>query len=282
MRRVSDFTRFLLIGGALSLPACSGNAPEKNEAANQAAPRPVASSPAAPVNAADPGPGPQSLSSKTETFEFSYKWPAEAAAIPELSAWLKGNGEKMRADNVGEAQSDAVEAKKSGYPFIAHSYDETFKVVADTPHLLVLLSDGYVFTGGAHGMPFTTTILWDKATKKRLATKAILDVPRLATVAKAHFCAALDKEREKRRGEPVAQDKSGIDDFTKCVDFTKDEIVPVAKETRGPALDTIRIVIGPYEAGPYAEGSYVIDLPVDQALLTAVKEPYRGWFAAGK
>jgi len=282
MRKGSDVTRFLLIGTALSLAACSGGKPEGNEAARQGAPKPAAPSPAEPVNAAAPAPGPQNLSSKTETFEFSYKWPAEDAAIPDLSAWIRSNGEKMRAQNEGEAKSDQAEAKKSGYPYIAHSYDEDFKTVADTPRILVLLSDGYVFTGGAHGMPFTTSILWDKAAKRRLATKAVIDVPRLTTVAKARFCAALDKEREKRRGEPVSQDKSGLDEFSKCVDFARDEILPIAKGTKAEALDTIRIVIGPYEAGPYAEGSYVIDLPVDAALLTAVKEPYREWFVAGK
>lgn len=263
---------------AVWLAGCSGGAPDKTPAGNDAAPKPAATlSNAATPKETPPAGKPQALSGKSDSFEFSYKWPAEAAAIPELDGWLRANGEKIRKEGEGEAASDAEEAKKDKYPFNAHSYDEDYAVVADTPAMLVLLSDGYVYTGGAHGMPINTAIIFDKATKKRLATSALLDLPRLAALSKKRFCTELDKEREEKRGEPVKHDGSGpIDDFDQCVDMTQQLILPVSAD--GKALDTIRVVIAPYEAGPYAEGSYVIDLGVDATLLGAVKQPYRGAF----
>jgi hypothetical protein len=274
--------RFVGTIGLFALAGCSGGTPDQPPADHGETPKAAALAKPAPAKATDPSPGPQKLSSKSDSFEFSYKWPAEAAAIPELDRWLKGNGEKMRAQNAGEAATDAADAKKQGYNFNAHSYDESFSVAANTPQILVLLSEGYVYTGGAHGMPISTVILWDKAAKKRLATTAMIDIPRLVSVGNKRFCDALDKEREKRRGEPVRHDDPDeLSDFVNCVDLTKEEIVPVAKDPKtATTLDTIRVVIGPYDAGPYAEGTYIIDLPVDAALLTAVKAPYRGWFNA--
>jgi len=36
-------------------------------------------------------------------------------------------------------------------------------------------SEGYVFTGGTHGMPVVTTLIWDKAREQRLSTDALMD-----------------------------------------------------------------------------------------------------------
>ncbi|HEX7872630.1 MAG TPA: DUF4163 domain-containing protein [Sphingobium sp.] len=261
------------------MPACSGgDSGEKDQTATNAN-HPAAASNAAAANVAVPGPGAQAIGSKADGLEFGYKWPAEAAAIPELNLWLRGNGDKLLADARAQAKSDQEEAKKSDYPFNGHSYEEDFATVANTPRALVLLSDGYVFTGGAHGMPIATAILWDKSAKKRVATAALLDIPRLATVAKARFCKELDAQRAEKRGEPVRHDDPNeLDDFVQCVDMTKQLILPVSKA--GKALDTIRVSIGPYEAGPYAEGSYVIDLPMDAALLATVKPAWKDAFVA--
>lgn len=277
MRRFPDERHFIALGVALALAGCSGGGPKVDNAAapsgNVAAAN-TAAVPEAPARKAEA----QAMESKDGTFEFSYKWPAEAAAIPELDSWLRANGETLRKRGEGEAKVDQASAKKDGFPYHAHSYDEGYAVVANTPAMLVLLSDGYIYTGGAHGMPVNTAIIWDKATKKRLATSALVDIPRLATLSKKRFCDALDKQREEKRGEPVRHDDPDqLVDFVSCVDMTKQLILPVSE--KGKALDTIRVVIGPYDAGPFAEGTYSIDLPMDATLMGAVKAPYAGAFA---
>ena len=279
MHHIRHRMLFLPVFGLAVLPACSGGSPEAADAPANVVANSAATPPAVTVtNAVAPGPSAQAMTSKADGLEFSYKWPAEAAAIPELNAWLRANGEKIRADNQKQARSDQASAKKDGYPFNDHSYQEDYAVVADTPAMLVLLSDGYVYTGGAHGMPINTAIIWDKAGKKRLATAALIDMPRLAAAARTRFCEELDRQRAKKRGAPVTRaDPNEIVDFVSCVDLTKQLVLPVSKG--GEALDTIRIVIGPYEAGPYAEGSYVIDMPIDAALLATVKPAYKAAFA---
>ena len=47
-------------------------------------------------------------------------------------------------------------------------------------------------------------------------------------------------------------------------------------------FNRIGILIGPYEAGPYAEGDYEVTLPATPEVLAAVKPPYRGVFAVAR
>ncbi|MET0137356.1 MAG: DUF4163 domain-containing protein [Sphingobium sp.] len=225
------------------------------------------------------------MTTKLAGFEFSYKWPAAASAIPPLNDWLRGNGEKLLAENRAQAMADRAEAKKDGYNFPGSSYEEDYATVADTPHMLALLSEGYVYTGGAHGMPINTAILWDKAAQKRVGTGAMIDLPRFTAASRTRFCAELDKQRAEKRGEPVRHDDPNeISEFNQCVDMAKQLILPVSAKgaSGGVALDIVRVVIGPYEAGPYAEGSYVIDLPMTAALLATVKPAYKAAFAAAR
>jgi len=246
-------------------PAAAGNATNVAEAAPAPAPTPTGS--ATPV----------SLATKDDVLDFDYQWPAEAAAIPPLDQWLRAHAEGQRKKAAAMAARDSAEAKKETYPFHTHSFSQHWSVVADTPVLLVLEAEGYTFTGGAHGMPFIATLIWDKAAGKRLATADLIDRAALARAARTPFCAALDQQRAEKRGEPVdPKAESVIPEFVQCVDMAEQEIIPISEG--GKTLDIIRTVILPYEAGPYAEGSYTIELPVNDRLLAAVKPAWRKAF----
>jgi hypothetical protein len=219
------------------------------------------------------------INEKVGEIQFDYSWPQAAADIPALDSWLRGNGEHLRKETMDGGRVDEAAAKKAGFPFRGHSYEEHWSVVADVPALLVMQSLGYVFTGGAHGMPIVTTLLWDKAGGKRVPTDALVDMTVLDKGLNSRFCTALDAERAKRRGEPVKSgDPDQLPEFVRCVDLSKQTILPVS--LKGQGLDTIRVVIMPYEAGPYSEGIYQLDLPVDAAVLQAVKPAYKDAFVA--
>lgn len=273
MRSISLFASWPVLA-VFALAGCGGEpssqADAPNAGATNLAPSPAAAKPANDV----------AISEKAGEIAFEYSWPQAAAGIAELDGWLRGNGERFRKETMDGGRRDQAEAEKAGYPFRGHTYEEHWGVVADLPALLVLQSEGYVYTGGAHGMPIVTTLIWDKDAKKRLATDALLDPALLDRGLKDRFCAALDAERAKRRGEPVkAGAPDQLDEFTRCVDLAKQTILPVS--LKGTALDTIRVVILPYEAGPYSEGIYQLDLPVDAAVLQAVKPAYKGAFVQG-
>jgi hypothetical protein len=256
----------------LMLSACSPSPSGQQD--NQA----QGAGPAVPpgqVPAAPPA-KPFKTSESTALLEFSYAWPAEASAVAPIVDRLRGEMARAKADALKLAQDDSVSAKAGGYPFHAHSLETTWETHASTPRFLSLLGQSYVYTGGAHGMTGYQPLLWDRKAGQEVAFATMLTSPgALTQAAGARFCKALDAERAKKRGAPVVPDED--DDFTACPDMMKQTLVPEAKG--GKALDTVKVVIGPYEAGPYAEGSYEIALPVDAAVLDVIKPEYRADFA---
>ncbi|HWJ71240.1 MAG TPA: DUF4163 domain-containing protein [Sphingobium sp.] len=276
MRSTSLLTPWPLLA-MLMVAGCSGQSAGEADAGNMAgndAAANLAQPPtqSAPANAV-------AIREKAGEIQFDYSWPQAAADIPALDSWLRGNGEQLRKQTMDGGRRDEAEAKKAGYPFRGNTYQEDWSIEADVPSLLVMQSLGYAFTGGAHGMPIVTTLLWDKASGKRLPTSALLDMAVLDRGLKDRFCTALDAERAKRRGEPVKSgDPNQLAEFVQCVDLAKQTVLPVS--LKGQALDTIRVVIMPYEAGPYSEGIYQLDLPVDAAVLQAVRPAYKDAFVA--
>ena len=255
----------------LLLPGCGEDKPDAQPTDNRAAAADGNSAAATPVADAKP----VTIEHKDDVLEFSYAWPAEAAAIPKLNDWLNGNAAKIEAQFRKQGQEDKVAAEKDDFPYHAYGYEEKLGVAGDTPRVLVLDSEGYVYTGGAHGYPVNTVIIWDKQTEKRLAAASLIDMARLASIGRTEYCAELNRQRAERR---QGMDDGGMmDEFTQCPDMTKQSVYPVSRG--GKALDTIHIWIGPYEAGPYAEGIYEIDLPVDAALMGTVQPGYRDAFA---
>ncbi len=212
---------------------------------------------------------------KTDLLEFGYAWPAQASAVPQIAAKLRKDMESGKADALKMATDDRKSAQQSGFPFHAHSLETRWTVAADTPRFLSLRSSRYTFTGGAHGMTGYNVLLWDKARKRETSVKALMTTPAaFADAIRKPFCDGLDQARAKKRGGPVMR---GDDPFTECVDPMKEVLVPTSRD--GKLIDRIVVVIGPYSAGPYAEGTYEVPLPVDAAMLKAIKTEYQDAFA---
>jgi hypothetical protein len=236
--------------------------------------RQVAAAPAAPpprVTSAVPS----KVSAQTEDYTFAYSYPAAAAAVPALAAWLDERRAAVRAELDRDTAEFRAEARKEGFPYRAYDSTTEWKVVTETPRLLSLSADTYAYTGGAHGSPGFDAIVWDKAAGRRLAPTDLFASPAAIQAALGDaFCAALDKGRELRRGEPVV--RSG-DSFSACPKV--EEATLILGSTDGRAIDRIGLLVGPYVAGPYAEGTYDLTLPVTRAVMAAVKPEYREAFA---
>lgn len=271
----------LPVAAALLLCACSPSRDAEN--ADQAAlpGNDVAASNFANRMSGQPEPPPAAQpfdrKEKTDLLEFGYSYPAQAAQIPAL---VEKFGQALtvgKADAMKMAREDQKAARESGYPFRPHSLETHWKVAADTPRFLALQSESYVYTGGAHGMTGYDALLWDKARKRETAVTALMTSPSaFASAIRSRFCDALDKARAEKRGAPVK--RSDDDDFSKCIDPMQQVLVPTSKD--GKLIDAVTVVIGPYSAGPYAEGSYEIGLPVDAAMRQTIKTEYQDAFAA--
>ena len=268
-----------LIAVAL-LAACKSEAPfpaataTAGSAASSAATASASASRATAVASASGG-GASKVEESTDLFEFDYSYPAEAGRIPALKAWLDAERTKSRAQLIEEATAGRADAKGSGFEYHAYALGRAWEKVTETPRFLSLSAQIYDYSGGAHPNHGYDSLLFDKASGQRLApldlfaSKAAFDA-----VIRQPFCALLDKERGKRRGEPVVRDQGMFDD---CIKPSEQTVI--LGSSNGRTFDKVGVLVGPYAAGSYAEGDYEVTLPVTAALLRAVKPEYRAAFS---
>lgn len=268
--------RTVLLSAMILLAAgCDAVTPEASQtapAARASAEAPSALSPEPPAKA----PAGRTEKEETDLFEFKYSYPAKAAAIPGLKALLDKRLDASRAELEGGAKTDQAEAAKNGYPYRKHSSGATWQVVADLPRWLSLSAEMYEYSGGAHGMSFFDALLWDRENNMaRTASDLFVSKAALSAAIREPFCAALDKERAKRRGEPV--NRGSGDQFDECIDPAEHAVI--LGSSNGRTFDRIGVLVEPYAAGAYAEGTFDITVPVTERIIGSVKPAYRSAFS---
>lgn len=266
------FPVLLAIAPLALLAACKKEAP---------APQPTVGPSAAASPAATPPPAPagqaRKVSESSDRYEFEYNYPAAADAIPALKARLEADLVKQRAKLATEAQEAMADAKQNGYPYHPHSFSIDWKVVTDLPNWLSLSTVVATYEGGAHPNYHHDALLWDKAKGAQVAALDLFtSKSALSQALRKDFCAALDREREKKRQEPL---KPG-DMFTDCLDPL--DYTVILGSAGHQRFDRIGVLVPPYEAGPYVEGAYEVTLPVTAKILALVKPEYRASFVAGR
>ncbi|WP_338444933.1 DUF4163 domain-containing protein [Pelagerythrobacter marensis] len=217
---------------------------------------------------------------ENDLYSFAYSYPAEAGRIPELAAMLDERRESAKAALESQASDDREQAQANDYPYRPHSYSQEWKVVADTPGYLSLSGAFSTYSGGAHGMYGLESLVWDKQAGEAMDGAAMFrSASALDDALGDKLCEALNAQRAERRGAPVPAVPDGDDSGFDSCQHVKDATVLVGS-AGGEAFDRIGIWFGPYVAGPYAEGAYELDFPVDAAVVAAVKPEYRAAFAA--
>ena len=258
-----------------AVAACNG---EAGDAADPVPTESATPSPAATASAAASSNGARSVADETDDFMFEFSYPAEAGRIVELASLLDIQLEQRRAELASESAEARREAREDGFPYNKHSYTAEWKVVAETPGWLSLSADVATFSGGAHGNYTVDSLVWDKKAEEAMDAKRLFaSAAALEEALGERFCEGLDREREKRRGAPLTAEEGG-NSFVDCPGIDELEILVGSSNRR--AFDRLTVYAGPYVAGPYAEGAYEVDLPVDAAILAAVKPEYRDAFSA--
>lgn len=234
-----------------------------------------ASATASPTPSATPVPaGARSISEETDDFLFEYAYPAEVGNIPELATLLDSRLTRLRDELAGQAAEGREAARDNGFPYNKYSIGTEWQRVADLPDYLSLSAEVSSYTGGAHGNFGFDSLVWDKARAIALEPEAFFtSAEALDDALKDALCEDLQVERAKRRGEDAQV--GGM--FDECVTLADTTIL--LGSGGGKAFDRIGVQIGPYVAGPWAEGTYEFTFPVTEAVLDAVAEPYKDAFA---
>jgi len=254
---------------AVLLAACNQAPapPTANQVANTA---PVAPStpPAAKAFAQDV---------KDDLIDFHFAWSAEAAAVPELVARFEADrSTKLSALEAGaEEEREQRNREKLGLTVVGFEQSTDYVTAGQSPRLLSLSVAVSAYTGGAHSNFGFGSLLWDRRAKREIGDADLFALPpdreRLLTRG---WCDALNKAREKKRGQPIGGGGGMFDD---CPRLDKIAIVPTDKDKNG-RFERLILTASPYVAGSFAEGSYKIDLVVTPALFAALKPEYRASF----
>ena len=257
---------FLVFAGCSEQQASVAPEPPASEKAAPAAP---AAGQASPAKA-------RMIEEKNDLVEFTYGWPAEAAAIPALSARFQKELEELRRDALATAKEDK-DSRTAENPFNGHYLNKVWTLEGNSPRLLSLAAEVGSFTGGAHGNVVYNTVLWDRKAGRPIEVAALFTDAAAAFKAMTSFyCTELDKQRAEKRGEPLPL--QGEDDWmTQCRPLAEQTVAPTDTNKDGK-FDLLRVMIEPYNSGPYAEGIYEVDIPVTPAIRALVKKDYASSF----
>lgn len=214
------------------------------------------------------------IASPSPQLAFRYAWPAEAAAIPRLDRQFRLDAARTRRAALTAAVADQRSATANGFPFRRHELRREWTLAGQSPGLLSLRGSIETYTGGAHGNQATLPLLWDRRRGRDIGISTLLRAGQSWDGAiHRPFCILLDRERAKRRGGPVTA--GGF--FSDCPKLGELRLV-LADSDGDQRFDHLLVIADPYVAGSYAEGRYVIPLPVTAAMAARLKPEYRAEF----
>lgn len=261
----------------LLVPACQKQ-PEEPAAETSATPAATADAlpSASPTHVST---GARDVDEETALYTFEYSYPWAVGTIPALKARLDADIDKQRGELAAMAKDASDDAVKNDFPFRKHSRSIGWKVVTDLPDWLSLSATIGTYEGGAHPNHWFNALLWDrKADAERQALDLFTSKEELSGAIRQDFCAAIDRQRAKKRGEPVQRDSGDL--FTECLDPIAYTVILGSSNSR--TFDRIGILVPPYEAGPYVEGDYEVTLPVTAKVLGLVRPEHRASFSTGR
>lgn len=276
---MSRLTRSLLPAGLLLLlvAACQPEAqPEGGDAGTQAT-APGVQEPVALEDVMESGDG----------YIIGISYPRSVAAHPGLAAALAEYAEGARAELM---QALATPEADGGDPTVPGPYDLSLAFVElhATADVVAVAADGSSYLGGAHGQPLVRRFFWLPREEKLLAAREL--VP-----GEAGWRAISDYVRDQFLAELSLQDEGGNAPDDEQADALRgqaamveagtapdpdnfSEFEPIAAEDG--KLAGLRFVFPPYQVGPYAAGTQVVEVPA-AVLLPHVAPAYRDLFSTG-
>ncbi len=206
-----------------------------------------------------------------DLIEFAYAYPRDAAAIPQLAEWLDNDRATRRDALLAAARRDRAAAEKAGFPYRRHSHLQKWQTVTNTPRFLSLSAEIDTYKGGAHGMTSFATALWDRNRARQLQPLDLFASGDAFDAAiREPFCAGIKRAKA---AKGIVAEEAPDSPFARCPPASAQTVWLGSSD--GRYLDRMTIAIAPYEIGPFAEGSYKINVPVTGALAAAVKDEFQ-------
>ena len=242
----------LSLAVAATLAGCN-----RDKAEEKSAPPAATAGTGAVVTPADAA-APMAFESKTAFAEVSLTLPVAIKAQPDLHARLYAAAVRDLREFSEGAQADRTEA---GGDEGMGAYDKSIEITtgAETGKLFSLIRTDSEYTGGAHPNSSFAAILWDKALKREVPAADLFTKTGDLSALDIALCAAINAEKKKRDPQAETVSLTGSD-MWKCPRAASIPFV-LAQGTRPGKAGGLVFLIGPYQVGPYSDGSYEVTVP---------------------
>jgi hypothetical protein len=216
-------------------------------------------------------PGAYDHRERTALLEFHYGWPAGAEAIPALRAELRRRMNAAHAEALANARETRDSAREAHVPFYRELYDKAWSLEASNARYLSLAADNHTDQNGAHPNRDFDALIWDRARGRATSAAALLGPAALAAM-NARYCTALAAMIRARSGEPPEH----------CPPLAE-RVLSFSDRDHDGRFDTLHVLIAPYVAASYADGSFVVDVPFNRGDLSGMAAADReGFEEAGR
>jgi hypothetical protein len=204
---------------------------------------------------------------QSAALHFRYGWPAEAQAIPALRRELRRRMDSAFAEAMADARETRASAREAQVPFYPQLYSEMWSVEAGNARFLSLTADRRTDQNGAHPNRDFEALIWDRARGGIATVAGLIGAGRLAAMG-PRFCAGLAAILAGRGAGPG-----------RCPPLAE-RVLALSDRDGNGRFDALHVLIAPYVAASYADGSFVVDVPFAPADLAGLAPADRGLFEA--
>lgn len=214
------------------------------------------------------------LKDEKPQYSFSYEAAADVMELPGLPGVVAKDAAKQHAQLIkdnAQLRKDLPDDPRD----VQLYYEASWTRAGDAGGLASAEMNMSAYGGGAHPITGFSSRIVDKSTGARLRLSDLFVKPVAETGLPAALCKGVADEKAAREtpvdnlGEPLACDG-------KNPNVRMDGPVVFVTSTEAGKAAGLRFLFGPYEVGSYAEGPYVIDVP-----LTAFAKDLKPKYAAG-
>lgn len=180
-----------------------------------------------------------------------------------------------------EAEAEAMGAGQGG-PSPSHFLDISWHATWRGETVISLLREVSYYTGGAHPNASLSTLIWDREAGRQIGAGDLFAGEEAAYDA---LLGPLRARLVEARGERLEMGGLSTDELRGDVEEAVSreagslDRLAISSGENG-AANGITVYFPPYEVAPYAEGSYVIDLPAD-LFTDALVPPYSAILTPG-
>ena len=244
---------------------------------------------AGPDRAASPR-DPVELQDVMETgdgYIIGISYPRSVEKYPGLAAAMQAYADESRAQLMQALRTPEADG---GDPTVPGPYDLSLAFVElhSSPEVVAVAADGSSYLGGAHGQPLVRRFVWLPAHDRMLTARELVPTEAgwhaISRYVRDRLFDDLSARREADGADPAEREDAMrgeaamIEQGTAPDPANFDQFEPIPGD--GGGLAGLRFVFPPYQVGPYAAGTRMVDVPAE-VLLPHVAPRYRGLFAAG-